>query len=157
MDIVTDIQKLRVQNVPIKETNIAEDLAETLFREMKEHNAQGLAANQLGIHLMAFVMKREGYGPTCIVNPTITGKKGKQESNETCLSLPGIKVWVVRPMTVKIKGVNQYLVPVSYHFHGVDARRACHEIDHLFGKLIIDYKEESNEQSTMPILWCTSY
>lgn len=144
MDIVTDIQKLRVQARLVEKTDDAKHIAEILLNEMKEHNAQGLAAIQLGFNLRAFVMKLERYAPICIMNPKIASKKGKQESNETCLSLPGIKVRVIRPMTVRIKGVNQYFIPVSYHFRGIDARRACHEIDHLFGKLIIDYKEVKN-------------
>ena len=59
---------------------------------------------------------------------------------ETCLSLPGKKITVRRPYQVKVKGLNRYLKPVKYQFGGQFARIACHEIDHLDGKLIIDYE-----------------
>jgi len=60
-----------------------------------------------------------------------------------CESLPGKSVYVERPKLIKVKGLNQYLEPVTYSLSGFSARVACHEIDHLDGKLIIDYLGES--------------
>ena len=52
-------------------------------------------------------------------------------------------VAVPRPRRITIEGLNQYLKPVRYRLEGIKARRACHEFDHLRGKLIIDYQEEN--------------
>lgn len=120
-------------------------LAEQMFATMKEANGLGLAANQLGFDVSMFVMKRDQYTPICIVNPYLKRKKGQQKRNETCLSLPGIEVVVNRPQIVKVKGYNQYWYPVTYSFRGIEAACVCHEMDHLIGKLIIDYKEEKGE------------
>lgn len=140
MKIVTDIERLRKPTEWVKQSDPVLEIAAELFEGMLEHNAQGLAANQLGYSLRMFVMKLQPNTTICIVNPLITKTRGSYESNESCLSLPGVTVRVKRPMEVRVKGGNQYFKPVHYHFRGIEARRACHEIDHLIGKLIIDYK-----------------
>ena len=140
MVIVTDINRLRKATEWVKETDDILKIAEDLFREMAEFHAQGLAANQLGYNLRMFVMELNRGTPICIVNPVIVKTRGSYESNEACLSLLGVLVRVKRPVEVRVKGVNQYFKPVNYRFRGIEARRACHEIDHLIGKLITDYK-----------------
>ena len=137
--IVTDISELRKLPEVASSGNDVQGLANRLFSAMEEWGGQGLAANQIGISRRIFVLLLQNATPICIVNPTITKQKGSQESNEGCLSLPGVIVRVKRPHRVRVKGFNQYWVPVNYKFEGIDARRACHEIDHLDGKLIIDY------------------
>ena len=144
MDIVTDIEKLRKQTEWVKKPIDVElvEISDVMLSEMVAHNAQGLAANQLGYDLRMFVMKLRQYTPICIVNPLITKSSGSYEANEDCLSLPGVTVRVKRPAEVRVKGVNKYFRPVNYRFKGIEARRACHEIDHLIGKLITDYAEQ---------------
>lgn len=142
MEIVTDIEKLRKPTDFVERDIPIHQVAKTLFDEMAEHNAQGLAANQVGMDLRMFVMKMNQRTPICVVNPLFIKTKGICRSNETCLSLPGQIVRVPRPERIRLKGYNQYWKPVSYTFTGIEARRACHEIDHLDGKLIIDYREE---------------
>lgn len=141
MNIVTSERFLRKPAGPVKETDDIKQVVEDLFREMKERNTLGLAANQLGYSCRIFVMSMEPMPPICIVNPVITKQKGSQLSTEYCESLPGGKVVIKRPYVVVVKGVNQYFRPVRYRLSGLQARQACHEIDHLQGKLITDYKE----------------
>ena len=142
MVLVTDIEQLRKVTELVKETDDILKVADDLFREMVEFHAQGLAANQLGYDLKIFVMERNKGVPTCIVNPVIVKTKGWYEANEICSSLPGVSVRVKRPKEIRVRGVNQYFMPVNYKFKGIEARRACHEIDHLIGKLITDYQTE---------------
>lgn len=147
VEIVTDIERLRkpaelVRQVKDDFTAVVE-VADVLLTEMIQHNAQALAANQLGYDLRMFVMKLREYTPICIVNPEIVKTRGWYESNEACLSLPGVVVRVKRPMEVRVKGFNKYFRPVNYRLKGIEARRACHEIDHLNGKLITDYAKNS--------------
>ena len=148
MKIVTDLQKLHTPTKPVTKISEAKEIAETLFKEMKEHNAQGLSAIQIGIYKSIFVMNHKNRAPICIVNPKIVKQKGKQKSKELCLSIPGTVMKLKRPMSVRVVGVNQYFKPVGYNFSGIDARRACHEVDHLNGKLTIDYAEDVRSEAT---------
>ncbi len=79
--------------------------------------------------------------PTVIVNPRIEKRKGHQTYTEGCLSLPGQLYTVTRPMKVVLQGENVLHRPVQYRLTGWDTRVACHEIDHLDGKLISDVGE----------------
>jgi len=138
MVIVTDEQLRKPTSFVETGADITEIVA-NLFRELKEFNAYGLAANQLGYSLRIFVMSMEPLPPICVVNPLIVKVRGSQIREERCLSLPGIVRKVKRPKTVTIKGLNQYWKPVRYRFNGMQAAIAYHEVDHLIGKLIIDY------------------
>lgn len=137
--IVTDIEQLRRPTSFVEPGSDITEIVANLFRELQEFNASGLSANQLGYSLRIFVMTLDSSPPICCVNPIIAKEKGHQERNEKCLSLPGIIRRVKRPNSVTIKCLNQYLRPVRHKFQGLEATIACHEIDHLLGKLIIDY------------------
>ena len=143
MEIVTDIEKLRKPTQPVKERDDINQCIEELFQGLKEHNnAVGLSANEIGYKCSIFVMKMVTGPPICIVNPIITKARGGEIREESCLSVPGVKVKVKRPRQIVMKGINRYFKPVKYKLSNFRARIACHEIDHLFGKLITDYKEE---------------
>ncbi|GAI68069.1 unnamed protein product [marine sediment metagenome] len=141
MNIVTSERLLRKPTGLVKETDDVKQVVEDLFREMEEREALGMAANQLGYSCRVFVMRVEPLPPICIVNPVVAKQKGSQLVTEYCESLPGEGVVIKRPYVVVVKGVNQYFRPVRYRLSGLQARIACHEIDHLLGKLIVDYKE----------------
>lgn len=141
MNIVTNVAKLRKPTEWVAGDDDSSEIAASLFAELKERNAVGLSANQLGYKKRIFVMTMKPSPAVCIVNPLITKQRGNQIGEECCLSLPGVSVTVKRPQQVVIKGENQYRKHVRYKLSGQQARIACHEIDHLVGKLIIDYKE----------------
>lgn len=144
--IVTDIDALSRPCLLATVQDDVEQLASSMFDLMTEGHAQGLAANQVGASVRVIVMRVAGRSPVCIVNPRIVKTKGWQKANEGCLSLPGRLVMVRRPAMVKVTGWNQYWQPVRYRFQGIEARRACHEIDHLNGRLIIDYAQQSERK-----------
>lgn len=144
MEIVTDIERLRKPAEWVKQDDPVLEVAAELFEVMREHNGMGLSANQLGYDLRMFVMELRQHTRICVVNPVITKTKGGYKGDEGCLSLPGVFIQVKRPMKVRVKGVNQYFKPVNYKFTGIEARQACHEIDHLIGKLITDYAKNSS-------------
>lgn len=141
MDIVTDIDYLHKPCEEVKENDPIGDIVEGLFRELTAHQGLGLAANQLRIPLRIFVMINPPQPPVCMVNPALTKTKGSSLNEEGCLSLPGIVRLLRRPFEVVVKGVNQYWKPARWHLTGMKARVACHETDHLCGRLIIDYEE----------------
>lgn len=149
MKIITDIAQLRKTAEEVKEgediweivANLFDELKEDHVLELKEYQPWGLAANQLGYNKRIFVMVMTPYPPICVVNPVITKERGSQLGREACFSLPGVIVMVKRPYQVVVKGENQYRKPVKHKLRGYLARVACHEVDHLAGKLIIDYKQ----------------
>lgn len=143
--IVTDINVLRRPCILATRQDDVTQLAGVMLDVMAECHGQGLAANQVGANIRVIVMQVAGRSPVCIVNPVIGKTKGWQKANEGCLSLPGRLVMVKRPAMVRVTGCNQYWQPVRYRFQGIEARRACHEIDHLNGRLIIDYAEQSKD------------
>lgn len=143
MEIVTDIKKLRRVSRDVTADDLPEEITKTLFANLEipreGFTSLGLAAPQLGYRLRMFVMKY-GANSVCLVNPVITKTRGRQIGEEGCLCLPGKSVRVERPKGIKVKCLNRYLKYVKYKFTGLDARVACHEIDHLDGRLIIDYE-----------------
>lgn len=141
MNIITNVTPLRKPTKWVDGNDDIGEIVASLFAELKEHNALGLSANQLGYKRRIFVMTMKPSPAVCIVNPLITKQRGYQIGEEGCLSLPGIIVKVKRPQQIVIKGENQYRKHAKYKLSGQQARIACHEMDHLVGKLITDYKE----------------
>jgi peptide deformylase len=99
----------------------------------------GLATTQVGLDYSMLVVDIGG-GLHIFVNPEIlecSPKKTKLE--EGCLSLPGIKVAVSRPSSVKVKAQDHKGASFICVYDGLMAKVLQHEIDHLSGKVIIDY------------------
>ena len=151
--IVTDRELLRQKSRDVTAGDKPVELADILFRMLKEYRAQGLSAVQVGRRLRMFVLLDEPGAPLCLVNPLITKSRGSIVAEEGCLSIPApegtkdpyLRLPVTRPKRITVEGLNQYMRPVRYRFVGALARRACHELDHLNGKLITDYLEEEND------------
>jgi len=144
MDIVTDRDYLHVRCREAVEGDPVLETAEMMFKELKEHDALGFAANQFRVNLRMFVMRMTltSDAPMCIVNPIITKRRGSDTREEKCLSAE-VTLRVERPKDVTVKGVNQYFRPIKYKFTGLGAHIVSHEIDHLDGKLITDVVEEA--------------
>ena len=145
MKIVTDEYMLRKRCTEVTDFAGLDKVVSVLSDVLLNYNgpagkALGLAANQLGYQQRMFVLRMPVGPPVCIVNPVIWKQKGYQIGSERCLSLLGVTVRVKRPLSVVIKGVNQYGNHVKYKMSNQMARVICHEIDHLDGKLITDYK-----------------
>lgn len=148
MDIVTDIDKLRV---PCRDVLPGEDIRELVYNlvtELQKRNGLGLglAANQLGYNLRVFVMVEDlltRSGRLCFVNPKIIKQSRNLEAKpEKCLSLPGIIRIVKRPVRIDIQTQSmdgETIMKPYNRFYGLMARIVCHEVDHLDGKLIVDY------------------
>ena len=110
---------------------------------MLEEDGVGLAANQVGVARQVAVIDTTGgeQPPLVLINPVITGKSEEiVESDEGCLSLPGITLPVKRPAQVSVEAVDQYGKPFSIRdASGLLARALQHEIDHLNGILFVDH------------------
>ena len=109
-------------------------------RVVEERNALGLAAVQIGQPLRIIIINTLVYPMTVMHNPDITAFHGHPEFGfEECLSLPGVMVNVPRFPKIHVSYYDELGEPATCVMEGVSAIVAQHEIDHLNGKLIIDY------------------
>lgn len=127
----------------------------------RDKGGVAIAANQLVGHSeRVFIMKPQPNASIfyVLVNPSLTRRKGVQESKEQCLSVafpenmwgkqPGRPEFVIRrPREITIIGFNEFWKPVKYALTGFGARVACHELDHLNGILISDGIPPSPQQA----------
>ena len=109
-----------------------------LFSSMRVHDGVGLAAPQVGVLKKIAVVEYEGKSYV-LINTRVIDQKGLQEGEEGCLSFPGIYAHVTRPNCVKIESRDLDGGTVTFEGEGYTARAFLHEMDHLSGKLFIDY------------------
>ena len=110
----------------------------TMAQLMYESSGIGLAANQVGIN-ESMMVADIGLGLYKLINPKIVKREGWQSMEEGCLSVPGISVKVKRAKRVKVLAIDENAKPIAIEAEGLMACVFQHEIDHLKGKLIIDY------------------
>ena len=134
--------RLRLTAHPIKEVRdttrqLADDMLETMYHE----RGIGLAATQVGITKRILVMdvSEDKSEPLVLINPTILNKSGVIESNEGCLSVPGFYEPVRRASRIEIEYLDRRGTLVRAELDGIRSVCAQHEIDHLDGKLFVDY------------------
>jgi len=105
---------------------------------MRHFTGIGLAAPQIGI-AKSLIVADIGEGIVRLANPVILRTKGSDKMQEGCLSIPGVGVVIDRPDEIIVSGLNEKGKLIELEAHGLLARVLQHEIDHLKGKLIIDY------------------
>ena len=118
-----------------------EDLAkfvQDLYAAMRAHDGVGLAAPQVGVLKKIAVVEYNG-SSYVLINPRVIDQKGIQDGEEGCLSFPGIYAHVTRPEWVKIAAQDEKGEVHEYEASGYTARAFLHEMDHLTGKVFIDY------------------
>ena len=130
---------LRKVSKPVKELGAPElKLFEDMASTMYAFSGIGLAAPQVGI-ARQLIIADIGEGIIKLANPELIRVKGKDKMAEGCLSIPGVNVEIKRPYEVTVKGLNEKGELIEVKVKGLLARVLQHEIDHLKGRLIIDY------------------
>lgn len=123
---------------------LAWDMIDTMYRGA----GIGLAANQVGeLRRIVVVDVTYPYGepgervknPIVILNPEIRLKEGECVLEEGCLSVPEMRVEIMRPECVQVTGIDLDGNPVTLDADGILARALQHEIDHLDGSTILDH------------------
>ena len=101
----------------------------------------GLAATQVNIHerLLVIDISEEKNQPQVFINPEISDRGGEQEMDEGCLSVPGYYETVRRADHIHVHALNRDGQPFEIDAEGLLAVCLQHEIDHLDGKLFVDY------------------
>jgi peptide deformylase len=130
---------LRKKCAQIKKITAEEErLFDEMLLTMRHFSGIGLAAPQIGIS-KKLIVADIGDGAIKLANPVILKSKGSDSMTEGCLSVPDRTVDIERPYEIIASGLNEKGETVEVHAKGLIARVLQHEIDHLKGKLIIDY------------------
>ncbi len=137
----------RLKNVcaPVENPDAAtEKLIAEMLETMYDAPGIGLAAPQVGVLSRVLVMdcagKEEEPEPMALINPEITWASTETNTHEEgCLSIPDIFEDVTRPKAVRVRFIDRAGAAREEEFDGLHATCVQHEIDHLNGKLFIDY------------------
>jgi len=126
---------------------LTRDMLETMY----DANGIGLAATQVDRHLRLLVMdtSEDRNRPRIYINPEIVAREGAQVYEEGCLSVPGIYANVERAEMVQVKAQQTDGVAFEEELHGLEAVCLQHEMDHLEGKLFVDYLSPLKRQMVL--------
>jgi len=134
--------RLRTVAKPVKEVTpeiqkFVDDMIETMYDE----EGIGLAATQVDFHqrIVVIDISETRDEPMVLINPEIIEKRGEDGIEEGCLSVPGARALVPRAAEVTVKALDRE--GKEYTFDADDLLAICvqHELDHLEGKLVVDY------------------
>lgn len=135
-------ERLRTVAKPVEKVTpeiqkIVDDMLETMYDE----EGIGLAATQVNVHqrIVVIDLSEERNQPMVLINPEITDKRGEDGIEEGCLSVPGARALVPRAAEVSVKALDRD--GNEFTFDAEDLLAICvqHELDHLEGKLFVDY------------------
>jgi peptide deformylase len=138
--------RLRTKAQPVEAVDdsirtLVEDMLETMY----EAKGIGLAATQVNVHQRVLVtdVSTDRTDPRVFVNPQIIEREGSTEAEEGCLSVPGIfDTLRARAEKIRVRALDRDGVPFELEADGLLAVCIQHEIDHLDGKLFVDYLSE---------------
>ena len=116
-------------------------LIDDMFETMYEAPGIGLAASQVDVHqrFMVIDVSEEHDQPLVFINPEILARQGEQIYQEGCLSVPGIFADVARADVITVRAHGRDGQPFEMEADGLLAVCIQHEMDHLDGKLFVDY------------------
>ncbi len=126
-----------VENVDKSIQTLVNDMTETMY----DANGIGLAATQVDVHKQVIVMdlSEERNEPRVLINPTIIEKDGEQIYDEGCLSVPEYYAPVKRAERIKITALDEQGEIYELEADGLLAVCIQHEMDHLAGRVFVDY------------------
>ncbi|MFC0446215.1 peptide deformylase [Pseudidiomarina halophila] len=135
-------ERLRTVAEPV--TSVDDSLRETIdamFETMYDSNGVGLAATQVNVHKRLFIAdcSEDQNEPLVFINPEITEKDGLFANEEGCLSFPGVYAKVERAEKITVTALDRNGETFTMNAEGLLAICIQHEIDHLNGKLFVDY------------------
>ena len=116
-------------------------LVSDMFETMYEAPGIGLAATQVDRHIRLLVLdvSEARDRPRCLINPEIVDSDGEEEMDEGCLSVPGFYETVRRAENIRVRAHDEFGEIQEFEASGLEAVCIQHEMDHLEGKLFVDY------------------
>jgi peptide deformylase len=142
-------ERLRTVAQPVEQVDDAlRAFIDDMFETMYDAPGIGLAATQVDFHkrLIVIDISEEKNDPLVLINPEILTKDGVEEMDEGCLSVPGIYEKVERADRVKVRALDRNGETFELEAEGLLAVCIQHEIDHLNGKLFVDYLSSMKRQ-----------
>lgn len=136
-----DILRKKSRDVEVVDDKIRQILQDMLDTLHNTENGAAIAAPQVGI-LKKLVVIDTHDTVLKLVNPKIVKKEGSQEVVEGCLSIPNKFGKLTRPEKVTVEALNENGEKITINGTGFLAKCLCHEIDHLYGILFIDFVTE---------------
>ncbi|QDF95140.1 peptide deformylase [Azoarcus sp. DD4] len=134
--------RLHKRAAPVDEVDdvirkLIDDMAETMY----EAPGIGLAATQVDVHrrIVVIDVSEDKSGLTAFINPEILERSGEQVCEEGCLSVPGVYEKVTRAERVRVRALGRDGRPFELEAEGLLAVCIQHEIDHLDGKVFVEY------------------
>lgn len=137
--------RLRTKAVPVDLAAIAQpafqQLVDDMFETMYQEPGIGLAASQVDVHqrFMVIDTSEDRSGARVFINPEIVARTGEQVYQEGCLSVPGIFADVTRSNEITVRATGRDGQPFELTTDGLLSVCIQHEMDHLDGKLFVDY------------------
>ncbi|QKT03491.1 peptide deformylase [Ectothiorhodospiraceae bacterium 2226] len=141
--------RLRTRAEPVQQVDEAlRTLVDDMLETMYDAPGIGLAATQVNVHKRVIVIdvSEDRSQPLCLINPEILGRDGVEQMDEGCLSVPGVYETVERAERVKVRALGRDGEPFEIDADGLLAVCIQHEMDHLEGKLFVDYLSELKRQ-----------
>lgn len=134
----------RLRNLarPVTEVDDAvRQLVDDMFETMYAAPGIGLAATQVNVakRIVVIDISEDKTQPLCLINPEIIEKHGVEEMEEGCLSVPGVYDVVQRAERIRVRALDRDGQVFETETDGLLAVCIQHEIDHLDGKLFVDY------------------
>jgi len=137
--------RLRTPAKPVERVDDAvRVLVDDMFETMYAEAGIGLAATQVNVHQRVIVMDvSENHDePRVFINPVIVEMEGRADGQEGCLSVPGYFDFVERAERIRVQALGVDGEPFELQAEGLLAVCIQHEMDHLAGKLFVDYLSE---------------
>jgi peptide deformylase len=134
--------RLRTRAEPVAEVDAAlRRLIDDMFETMYAAPGIGLAATQVNVHrrLLVIDVSEKRNERLALINPEILSREGVEETEEGCLSVPGIYDKVTRADRIRVRALDRDGKQLEFDADGLLAVCIQHEIDHLDGKLFVDY------------------
>ena len=141
--------RLRTKAKPVEQVDDAlRTLVDDMFETMYAAPGIGLAATQVDVHkrLLVTDVSPDKTEPHVLINPQIIEKDGEALTEEGCLSVPGYYEEVKRAEHIRVKFLDRDGNETEMEAEGLLAVCIQHEIDHLDGKLFVDYLSEAKRQ-----------
>ena len=135
-------ERLRQKAKPVEEVDDGiRKLIDDMFETMYAAPGIGLAATQVNVQrrLLVLDISEEKNQPLALINPELLTREGQGESDEGCLSVPGVFEKVKRAEKIRVRALNRDGESFEMDADGLLAVCIQHEIDHLEGKLFVDY------------------
>ena len=137
--------RLRTRAEPVTQVDESiRRLADDMLQTMYAAPGIGLAASQVNVHKRVLVIdiSEDHTEPRIFINPEIVSRDGDEETEEGCLSVPGIFEKVRRAERITVRALDRNGIQFELDADGLLAVCIQHEMDHLDGKLFVDYLSE---------------